>query len=55
MKALELAGLMRNRNGRMLEAARKVALRYGRERLAERIAEMEEERLLAGEKGDVDE
>jgi chromosome transmission fidelity protein 4 len=49
MKALELAGLMRNRNGRMLEAARKVAVRYGRDRLAERIAEMEEERLMAGE------
>jgi chromosome transmission fidelity protein 4 len=52
MKALELAALMRNRNGRMLEAARKVALRYGRERLAERIAELEEERLMAGERGD---
>jgi chromosome transmission fidelity protein 4 len=52
MKALELAALMRNRNGRMLEAARKVALRYGRERLAERIAELEEERLMSGERGD---
>jgi chromosome transmission fidelity protein 4 len=45
MKALEIVGLMRNGNGKMMEAAQKVALRYGREILAEKIGDLAERRL----------
>ncbi|RFU33609.1 hypothetical protein B7463_g2756, partial [Scytalidium lignicola] len=46
MKALELVTLMRDRSGRMIEAAGKVAERYGRSVLAEKIREVGERRLL---------
>jgi chromosome transmission fidelity protein 4 len=46
MKALEICTLMPNRTGRMFELARKVALRFGREMLAEKINDLEERRLM---------
>ena len=52
MKALELAGLLRDRSGRMLEAARKIAERYGRLGLGEKIGEVAERRLLGEVEGE---
>lgn len=49
MKALEIVGLMRDPNGKMVEAASKVAGRYGRTVLQEKIAELAERRLLGAE------
>ena len=46
MKALELVGLLRDRSGKMLEAAGKVAGRYGRTVLQEKIGELAEKRLM---------
>ena len=54
MKALEIVGLMRDPDGRLLEAAQKVASRYGREVLRGKIAELAERRLV-GLDGDEDE
>jgi chromosome transmission fidelity protein 4 len=54
MKALELVGLMRDANGKMLELAGKVAGRYGREVLGEKIRELAERKAL-GREEDVDE
>ncbi|KAI5295549.1 hypothetical protein KEM52_001038 [Ascosphaera acerosa] len=54
MKALELVRMMRDRSGRMLEAARKVAARYDRTLLDEKIRDLQEQRLL-GADGDDDE
>jgi len=51
MRALEMVTLMRDRSGRMIEAAGKVAERYGRNVLGEKIREMGEVRML----GDMDE
>lgn len=48
MKALEIVGLMRDPSGKMVEAAGKVAGRYGRTVLQEKIAELAERRLLLG-------
>ncbi|KAI1330784.1 minichromosome loss protein [Xylariaceae sp. FL0255] len=45
MRALELVELMRDRTGRMVEAAGKVAERYGRTVLGEKIVEVGERRL----------
>jgi chromosome transmission fidelity protein 4 len=45
MKALEIVSMMRNGNGKMMDAAQKVALRYGREILAEKIGDLAERRL----------
>ena len=53
MKALEIVGLMRDRTGRMVEAAGKVAGRYGLRVLGEKIREVGERRV-AGEEEDVD-
>ena len=44
MKALEIVGLMRDANGKMLELAGKVASRYGRDVLGEKIRELAEKR-----------
>jgi chromosome transmission fidelity protein 4 len=55
MKALELVGLMRDRSGRMAEAAGKVAERYGRGVLGEKIREVGERRLRGEEDEDEDE
>lgn len=46
MKALELVGLMRDSTGKMIEAAGKVAGRYGRTVLEEKIRELAERRLM---------
>ncbi|MCJ1260637.1 hypothetical protein MMC22_000499 [Lobaria immixta] len=46
MKALEIVGLMRDRNGKMVEAAGKVAGRYDRRVLQEKIGELAEKRLM---------
>ena len=48
MRALEFVQLMRDRSGRMIEAAGKVADRYGRNVLGEKIREIGEERLGGG-------
>jgi chromosome transmission fidelity protein 4 len=48
MRALEMVTLMRDRTGRMIEAAGKVASRYGRSVLEEKIREVGESRLLVG-------
>ncbi|WPH01207.1 Hypothetical protein R9X50_00404300 [Acrodontium crateriforme] len=46
MKALELAALMRDRTGKMLEAAAKVAARFQRDLLGEKITQLAERRLV---------
>jgi chromosome transmission fidelity protein 4 len=46
MRALEMVSLLRDRSGRMIEAAGKVAERYGRTVLLEKIREVGETRLL---------
>lgn len=45
MRALEMVELMRDRTGRMMEAAGKVAERYGRTVLGEKIREVGERRV----------
>lgn len=45
MRALEMVELMRDRTGRMIEAAGKVAERYGRTILGEKIREVSEKRV----------
>jgi chromosome transmission fidelity protein 4 len=45
MRALEMVELMRDRTGRMMEAAGKVAERYGRTILGEKIREVGEKRV----------
>ena len=52
MKALEIVGLMRDRGGKMVEAAGKVAGRYGRTVLQEKIGELAEKRLMGLEDED---
>ncbi|OJD20036.1 hypothetical protein AJ78_00052 [Emergomyces pasteurianus Ep9510] len=54
MKALELVSMMRDRSGKMLDAARKVALRYDRTVLDEKIRELAERRLMGAEDDDDD-
>ncbi|KAL6720295.1 DNA polymerase alpha accessory factor Mcl1 [Lecanora helva] len=49
MKALEIVGLMRDRGGKMIEAAGKVAGRYGRNVLQDKIVELAEKRLMGVE------
>lgn len=46
MKALEIVGLMKDESGRMMEAAAKVASRFGREVLRTRIEELAERRVV---------
>jgi chromosome transmission fidelity protein 4 len=46
MKALEIATLMRDRTGKMLEAAGKVAQRFERDILNEKITELAERRMV---------
>ena len=46
MKALEIVGLMKDRSGKMIDAAGKVAGRYGRTVLQEKISEVAEKRLM---------
>ena len=54
MKALEIVGLMRDRGGKMIEAASKVAGRWGRSLLEEKIREMGEKRLMGLDRADDD-
>jgi chromosome transmission fidelity protein 4 len=49
MKALEIVSLMRDANGKMLDLAGKVAARYGRDVLGEKIRELAERRALGDE------
>ncbi|KAI9699386.1 MAG: hypothetical protein M1836_002997 [Candelina mexicana] len=51
MKAVEIVGLMRDRSGRIVEAAAKVANRYGRGVLEEKIKEIAERRLRGEDEG----
>lgn len=46
MKALELVSLMTDRNGKMIEAAAKVAQRYGRGVLEDKIRDLAERRVM---------
>ena len=46
MKALEIVGLMRDRTGKMVEAAGKIAGRYGRSVLQDKIDELAGKRLM---------
>lgn len=55
MKALEIVGLMRDRGGKMVEAAGKVAERWGRNLLEEKIRELGEKRLMGLDGADDDE
>lgn len=49
MKALEIVSLMRDANGKMLDLAGKVAARYGRDVLGEKIRELAERKALERE------
>ena len=53
MKALEIVSLMKDRSGKMLEAAGKVASRYQRALLEDKIRELAEKRLMEVEDEDV--
>jgi chromosome transmission fidelity protein 4 len=55
MKALEMVSLMRDRSGKMLEAAVKIAARFDRDVLGEKISALAERRLvgLADEEEDI--
>lgn len=46
MKALEIVSLMKDRTGRMLEAAGKIAARFNRDVLGEKITQLAERRLV---------
>jgi chromosome transmission fidelity protein 4 len=46
MKALQIVGLMKDRGGKMIDAACKIAARYGRSVLEEKIRELGERRLM---------
>lgn len=52
MKALEIVSLMRDRSGKMIENAGKIADRYGRTVLKEKIDELAEKRLMGLEDED---
>lgn len=52
MKALEIVSLMRDANGKMLDLAGKVASRYGRDVLGEKIRELAERRVAGREEGE---
>lgn len=45
MKAFELVGLMKDTNGKMIEAAGKIAGRYGQALLQEKIGVLAESRV----------
>lgn len=52
MKGLEIVKLLRDRTGRVVDAAGKVATRFGRELLADKIRELAERRLVGMEDED---
>jgi chromosome transmission fidelity protein 4 len=49
MRALEMVRLLRDKSGRMVQAAGKVAERYGQNVLGEKIREVAESKLLGAE------
>ncbi|KAK2592938.1 DNA polymerase alpha accessory factor Mcl1 [Conoideocrella luteorostrata] len=53
MRALEMVELMRDRTGRMMEAAGKIAERYGRNVLGEKIREIGEKRVSGLDDDDI--
>ena len=53
MKALEIVTLMKDRNGKMIDAAGKVAGRYGRTVLQQKIGDLAERRLMAMDEDEV--
>lgn len=55
MKALEIVSLMRDANGKMLDLAGKVASRYGRDVLGEKIRELAENRAARADDDEEDE
>lgn len=55
MRALEMVSLMRDRSGRMIEAACKVAERYGRTILGDKIRELGEKMVRGEGDDDMDE
>ena len=55
MKALEIVSLMRDANGKMLDLAGKVASRYGREVLGDKIRDLAERRAAAREREEQEE
>jgi len=54
MKALEIVGLMKDRTGRMLDAAGKIANRFGRDVLVDKITALAERRLVGLVEEDVE-
>jgi len=54
MKALEIVGLLKDRTGRMLEAAGKIANRFGRDVLVDKITALAERRLVGLVEEDVE-
>ncbi|KAK2755718.1 hypothetical protein FQN54_005868 [Arachnomyces sp. PD_36] len=52
MKALEIVGMMHDRGGKMLEAAAKVAQRYDRGLLEDKIRELAERRMMGLDEDD---
>lgn len=52
MKALELVGMMQDRSGKMIEAAVKIAQRYSRSILEDKIRDLGERRLMGMEEDD---
>ncbi|EAW08005.1 WD40 repeat domain-containing protein [Aspergillus clavatus NRRL 1] len=52
MKALELVGMMKDRSGKMIEAAAKVAERYGRGVLEDKIRDLAEKRFMGTDDDD---
>jgi chromosome transmission fidelity protein 4 len=55
MKALEIVSLMRDANGKMLDLAGKVASRYGRDVLGEKIRELAERKAAGRDGEEIDE
>ncbi|KAL9037624.1 MAG: hypothetical protein Q9214_005622, partial [Letrouitia sp. 1 TL-2023] len=53
MKALEIVGLLKDQGGKMIEAAGKIAARYGRTVLQDKISELAEKRLIGLDEDEV--
>ncbi|KAK8191003.1 chromosome segregation protein-like protein [Phyllosticta capitalensis] len=54
MKCLDIVSLMRDRSGKMVDAAMRVAARFGRDVLSDKIAELAERRLVGLDGDDED-
>ncbi|KAI4161641.1 MAG: hypothetical protein LQ342_004649 [Letrouitia transgressa] len=53
MKALEIVGLLKDRGGKMMEAAEKIAARYGRTVLQDKINKLAEKKLMGLDEDEV--